>query len=195
MIKFWWCSGFSSGSMNFQDCTEMRSNSKYDQRIWETDVWSSKDQDRPSYSFSISRCIGFIQQQYMDKCAFHVLLLWCVHPSSQICTMIIPIRCFTCGKIVGNKWEAYLRLLQSEYTEGDALDALGLKRYCCRRMLLSHVDLIEKLLNYAPLEKWLWLLQKTFTMDRLKLLQYIELWRPFKLFLCGQNYWQMFFPK
>ena len=36
----------------------------------------------------------------------------------------------------------------------DALDALGLKRYCCRRMLLSHVDLIEKLLNYAPLEKW-----------------------------------------
>ncbi|TRY92711.1 hypothetical protein DNTS_032939 [Danionella cerebrum] len=68
-------------------------------------------------------------------------------------TMIIPVRCFTCGKIVGNKWEAYLGLLQAEYTEGDALDALGLKRYCCRRMLLSHVDLIEKLLNYAPLEK------------------------------------------
>ncbi|KAF4111528.1 hypothetical protein G5714_008559 [Onychostoma macrolepis] len=68
-------------------------------------------------------------------------------------TMIIPIRCFTCGKIVGNKWEAYLGLLQAEYTEGDALDALGLKRYCCRRMLLAHVDLIEKLLNYAPLEK------------------------------------------
>ncbi|ETE68549.1 DNA-directed RNA polymerases I, II, and III subunit RPABC5, partial [Ophiophagus hannah] len=38
-------------------------------------------------------------------------------------------------------------------SEKDALDALGLKRYCCRRMLLSHVDLIEKLLNYAPLEK------------------------------------------
>ncbi|GFR17751.1 DNA-directed RNA polymerases I, II, and III subunit RPABC5 [Trichonephila clavata] len=66
--------------------------------------------------------------------------------------MIIPIRCFTCGKVIGNKWEAYLGLLQTEYTEGDALDALGLKRYCCRRMLLGHVDLIEKLLNYAPLE-------------------------------------------
>ncbi|CAG0920401.1 unnamed protein product [Notodromas monacha] len=50
-------------------------------------------------------------------------------------------------------WEAYLGLLQAEYTEGDALDSLGLKRYCCRRMLLGHVDLIEKLLNYAPLEK------------------------------------------
>lgn len=55
--------------------------------------------------------------------------------------------------MIGNKWEAYLGLLQAEYTEGDALDALGLKRYCCRRMLLGHVDLIEKLLNYAPLEK------------------------------------------
>lgn len=30
----------------------------------------------------------------------------------------------------------------------DALDKLGLKRYCCRRMLLTHVDLIEKLLEY-----------------------------------------------
>ncbi len=29
-----------------------------------------------------------------------------------------------------------------------ALDELGLTRYCCRRMILTHVDLITKLLNY-----------------------------------------------
>jgi len=67
--------------------------------------------------------------------------------------MIIPVRCFTCGKVIGNKWDNYLSLLQADYTEGDALDALGLRRYCCRRMLLTHVDLIEKLVLYNTLER------------------------------------------
>ncbi|AAK39726.1 Putative RNA polymerase II subunit Rpb10 (nucleomorph) [Guillardia theta] len=62
--------------------------------------------------------------------------------------MIIPVRCFTCGKIIGNKWEIYLRLLNENYSESSALDTLGLQRYCCRRMILTHVDLIEKLLQY-----------------------------------------------
>ena len=32
--------------------------------------------------------------------------------------MIIPVRCFTCGKVIGHKWETYLDLLQAEYSEG-----------------------------------------------------------------------------
>ncbi|KAJ2558183.1 DNA-directed RNA polymerases I, II, and III subunit RPABC5 [Coemansia sp. RSA 1933] len=67
--------------------------------------------------------------------------------------MIIPVRCFTCGKVVGNKWEKYLELLEQEFADGEALDELGLKRYCCRRMVLTHVDLIEKLLQYNPQER------------------------------------------
>lgn len=50
--------------------------------------------------------------------------------------------------VAGNKHQAYLELLKTDHNEGDALDKLGLKRYCCRRMLLAHVDLIEKLLSY-----------------------------------------------
>ena len=32
--------------------------------------------------------------------------------SETLQNMIIPIRCFSCGKVIGNKWEAYLGLLQ-----------------------------------------------------------------------------------
>ncbi|KAH9858537.1 DNA-directed RNA polymerase I, II, and III subunit RPABC5 [Lenzites betulinus] len=66
--------------------------------------------------------------------------------------MIIPVRCFSCGKVVGDKWQRYLELL-ADMQEGDALDQLELKRYCCRRMVLTHVDLIEKLLHYNPNER------------------------------------------
>lgn len=33
-------------------------------------------------------------------------------------SMIIPVRCFSCGKVIGNKWDNYLSLLQADYTEG-----------------------------------------------------------------------------
>ena len=31
---------------------------------------------------------------------------------------IIPVRCFSCGKVIGDKWEAYLKLLANEFSEG-----------------------------------------------------------------------------
>lgn len=61
--------------------------------------------------------------------------------------MIIPIRCFTCGKEISSKWEAYVDAIKTNKSECDALNDLGLKRICCRRMLLSHVDIIEKVLE------------------------------------------------
>ena len=71
--------------------------------------------------------------------------IWWKQPSIR---MIIPVRCFTCGKVIGNKYDSYIEMLNAEYSERDALDELGLRRYCCRRMVLTHVDLIQKLLLY-----------------------------------------------
>ena len=64
------------------------------------------------------------------------------HPLSP--EMIIPVRCFTCGKVIGNKYETYAKLLGEDVDNGKAMDNLGLKRYCCRRMILTHVDLVDK---------------------------------------------------
>ena len=55
---------------------------------------------------------------------------------------------------MGNKWNRYLDLIDKEgVSTSDALDQLGCKRYCCRRMILTHVDLIVKLLHYNIYEK------------------------------------------
>ena len=50
--------------------------------------------------------------------------------------MIIPVRCYTCGKVTGNLWDRYLGYLQQGKTEKEALTAVGCKRYCCRRTTL-----------------------------------------------------------
>ena len=79
--------------------------------------------------------------------------------------MIIPVRCFTCGTVLANKYMFYTREVRkmksetksgSEDTgviyltkvnvgktpEGIVLDKMGLTKICCRRHMLTHVDII-----------------------------------------------------
>jgi len=75
--------------------------------------------------------------------------------------MIIPIRCVTCNKMLADKWLIYKELIVDpknknvnmisihikDYTEKSkellAFEALGIDRYCCRRHLLSHIELLN----------------------------------------------------
>ncbi|MEK6950686.1 MAG: DNA-directed RNA polymerase subunit N [Nanoarchaeota archaeon] len=57
--------------------------------------------------------------------------------------MIIPIRCFSCGKPLGHLNEEYRERLQKGETPKKALDALGIERYCCRGVFLGHIELID----------------------------------------------------
>ncbi len=58
--------------------------------------------------------------------------------------MIIPIRCFSCAKEISSKWEKYQLLIKQGHTEAEAMNKVGLKRYCCRRMFLGHVDINQE---------------------------------------------------
>ncbi len=77
--------------------------------------------------------------------------------------MIIPIRCMNCGNVLADKWLFYQEKVKELrgtskptpiYMDGKSipdtaelkvLNAMGLKRYCCRKHMLTHVDLIDKI--------------------------------------------------
>lgn len=64
--------------------------------------------------------------------------------------MMIPIRCFSCGQVIADKWEEYDRRTNKNGEDaGKVLDDMKVKRYCCRRMLISHVDLIDDVIGYG----------------------------------------------
>ncbi|MCZ7392107.1 MAG: DNA-directed RNA polymerase subunit N [Candidatus Methanoperedens sp.] len=60
---------------------------------------------------------------------------------------MIPVRCFTCGKVISSVWDEYKKRTETE-DPGKVLDDLGIERYCCRRMLLTHVELVDLLAPY-----------------------------------------------
>ena len=63
--------------------------------------------------------------------------------------MIIPVRCFTCGKVIGQLYDEYNLRVQGGEDAKKVLDEIGLDRYCCRRMFLTHVDLIDQIMPYS----------------------------------------------
>ncbi len=62
--------------------------------------------------------------------------------------MIIPIRCFSCGKPIAHLWEEYKERVGEGEEPGKVLDELGLERYCCRAMFLGQVDLIDEISKF-----------------------------------------------
>jgi len=62
---------------------------------------------------------------------------------------MIPIRCYTCGKVVAKYYEDYQEGLKEGKQASELLDSFGLTRYCCRRMLITHVDIIDDILTFS----------------------------------------------
>lgn len=53
--------------------------------------------------------------------------------------MLIPVRCFSCNKVIGNKEKIFQTLcFKRKKTTKEALDILRLKRYCCRTVFLTY---------------------------------------------------------
>lgn len=57
--------------------------------------------------------------------------------------MIIPIRCWSCGKPIAHLWEEYCERVNKGEDRKKVFDDLGLERYCCRATFLGQVDLID----------------------------------------------------
>lgn len=53
-----------------------------------------------------------------------------------------PIRCFSCGKPIGHLYLEYQERVKKGEKSKDVLDDLGIERYCCRSMFLSHNEKI-----------------------------------------------------
>ncbi|MDD5163537.1 MAG: DNA-directed RNA polymerase subunit N [Candidatus ainarchaeum sp.] len=62
--------------------------------------------------------------------------------------MMVPVRCFSCGKILASFYEDFVKRVNLGENAEKVLDEMGITRYCCRRMLLTHVDLIDDIMKY-----------------------------------------------
>jgi len=62
--------------------------------------------------------------------------------------MEFPVRCFTCGRVLAQKYKAYKDKVDSGEGPKKALDDLGIDKYCCRRMFLSYTDLAKEVILF-----------------------------------------------
>lgn len=54
-----------------------------------------------------------------------------------------PIRCFNCGKILGNKWQTIDKLLGEGVKLKEIYEMINVIRYCCKRIIMTSVDIGE----------------------------------------------------
>lgn len=62
--------------------------------------------------------------------------------------MIIPVRCYSCGKPIGQMWEEFKKRVEKGEDRKKVLDEMGMERYCCRSLFLGHVDLIDTVAKF-----------------------------------------------
>ena len=62
--------------------------------------------------------------------------------------MLVPIRCFTCGNLIADKFEDFQNRVKSGKNSAEVLDLLGVKRYCCRRMFLTTLETIQQVVPF-----------------------------------------------
>lgn len=62
--------------------------------------------------------------------------------------MMIPVRCFSCGSIIGEYFDKFENEIKKGRKADEIFKELGITRYCCRRMLLTHADFIDEINKY-----------------------------------------------
>ena len=62
--------------------------------------------------------------------------------------MFIPVRCKSCGRVVGQMWEEFTKRRDEGEDPKKILDDLGIISYCCRALFLTHVDTIEEVAKF-----------------------------------------------
>ena len=61
---------------------------------------------------------------------------------------MLPIRCYTCNKVLGNKGQTFENMKNTGVDLEDVWKALGLTRQCCKTIMLTHVDLTNEIMKY-----------------------------------------------